>query len=68
MKKPAKQRAHICTKPFIDWLPQPTTGLADHIAWHGTCYGCGRQVYELYTQEPELYDAETNKPVVSSWG
>jgi hypothetical protein len=45
-------------KEKVEWDDAPN--LADSfdgdIPWYGTC-SCGKRVYEIYTQQPEVYEA-----------
>ena len=61
----AEDKKHICTKADIDWDDEPTTGEGDGegVNWYGKCRVCGREVYEVYIQTEELFDAATQEEV-----
>lgn len=45
-------------KEKVDWDDDPDLekGIGGEIFWYGTC-SCGKRVYELYDQQPEVYEA-----------
>ncbi len=55
---------HRCTKDEVEWVDEPTPGGShgdgNRIEWHGRC-SCGREVFERYVQEDELFDAESGE-------
>ena len=58
------KQPHVCTKETIEWDKLPDlTESSDNIIWYGKCAVCGREVEELYTQEPELYDSKTHEEI-----
>jgi hypothetical protein len=42
----------------VEWDDDPTMehSIDGDIPWYGTC-SCGKRVYEIYTQQPEVYEA-----------
>lgn len=47
----------------IDWEIEPTGFDNNVIRWEGKCLVCKREVYEIYSQQEELWDAETNEEI-----
>jgi len=56
-------KTHECAKEDIDWKKNPTGFESDMIEWYGKCRKCARSVYEVYSQEPELYDAVSGEEI-----
>ena len=57
-------KQHTCEKENIKWNTNPSSDcFGESIAWNGKCEVCGKKVYELYIQEPELYDLETGEEI-----
>lgn len=53
---------HICDKSEIKWKSKPECE-SDLIIWRGKCGICKREVYETYSQNDELYDANTDEEI-----
>lgn len=49
---------HAHDKGEVDWDDKPDlqASVNGDIPWYGTC-SCGKRVYEVYAQRPELYEA-----------
>jgi hypothetical protein len=45
-------------KWIVEWDDDPTMehSVGGNILWYGTC-SCGKRVYEIYAQQPEVYEA-----------
>ncbi|MFH0989872.1 MAG: hypothetical protein V1799_07645 [bacterium] len=53
---------HVCTKADVNWDKAPKVD-EENIQWYGVCRICGRQVYECYVPEAQLFDAVTSEEV-----
>ena len=54
---------HICEKESIKWEVKPQCESGYDILWFGKCSVCKRAVYETYSQNEELFDAETDREI-----
>ena len=52
---------HKCEKDDIEWDGREFE--VDCIIWDGICNVCSRNVYEIYSQQPELYDTKTRTEI-----
>lgn len=57
-----KSQLHVCTDDTVSWDREPEIIDGDRIAWHGECE-CGRQVYQIYSKESQIYDRKTKTPL-----
>ena len=55
-------KTHKCDKENVKWDKRPA-GFDNEITWYGKCRKCARSVYEVYSQEPELYDAVSGEEI-----
>ena len=59
----AEPNKHLCDKNEIRWDDKPDHEGCGSISWYGVCEKCGRKVFEVYTQNEELYDSESGDTV-----